>query len=103
MCMDLVPGGMLLDLILNKTAEQESAGFIDRGCDLNTSRFYISEIVEGLEYLHSNDIVHRDLKPESKFSICACVCSSIYFVGRRVVVFARTCQDHRLRYSDYLQ
>ncbi|RYH28484.1 hypothetical protein EON65_12005 [archaeon] len=68
MCMDLVPGGMLLDLIITQTTEHEKAGQVDVGCDLYTSQFYMAEIIEGLEYLHMMDVVHRDLKPESKFA-----------------------------------
>lgn len=30
-----------------------------------TARFYFSEIVVGLEYLHSKNVVYRDIKPEN--------------------------------------
>ena len=31
----------------------------------NLAKFFISEIVNGLEYIHSKGIVHRDIKPEN--------------------------------------
>ncbi|CAB3401096.1 unnamed protein product [Caenorhabditis bovis] len=33
--------------------------------DIGTSRFFCSEILSGLDYLHHCNIVHRDLKPEN--------------------------------------
>ena len=33
------------------------------GCPESLVRFWVSEIVESVEYMHSKGIVHRDLKP----------------------------------------
>ena len=66
MCMELVSGGILLDLILEKQKENESRGIVDVACDIPTTQFYMAETVLALEYLHGLGVLHRDLKPESK-------------------------------------
>lgn len=65
MCMDLATGGELLSLIMKKKSENLQNRVLDQACDIITSRFYLAEIVEALEYLHNLRIVHRDLKPEN--------------------------------------
>ena len=52
--MDFCPGGELFYHLHNLGRLTE-----------DQARFYISEILLGLEYLHSLDIIYRDLKPEN--------------------------------------
>jgi serine/threonine protein kinase len=66
MCMDLVPGGMLLDLINEKQREWLEKNIPNKACNFECTQFYIAEIVEALHYLHNAGIIHRDLKPESE-------------------------------------
>lgn len=68
MAMDLAPGGELLGLITAKQSEKQDAGIENEACDVYTTQFYIAEIIEAIEYLHSRKIIHRDLKPESKYA-----------------------------------
>jgi 3-phosphoinositide dependent protein kinase-1 len=65
MCMDLAQGGELLNLISSKKRDNMDLNITDTACDSETTQFYISEIVEALEYLHGLNIIHRDLKPEN--------------------------------------
>mmetsp|Transcript_11377 Transcript_11377/g.17111 ORF Transcript_11377/g.17111 Transcript_11377/m.17111 type:complete len:573 (-) Transcript_11377:211-1929(-) len=65
MCMDLASGGELLSLINRKMSENIAMKIEDVACDYQTSRFYLAEIIEALEYLHNLNIIHRDLKPEN--------------------------------------
>lgn len=52
--LELVGGGELFDLVaLGGKLEEKYA------------RFYMKQLVEGLNYLHNSGVVHRDLKPEN--------------------------------------
>mmetsp|Transcript_28011 Transcript_28011/g.47070 ORF Transcript_28011/g.47070 Transcript_28011/m.47070 type:complete len:506 (+) Transcript_28011:80-1597(+) len=65
MCIDLAPGGELQHLISMKQDEKLEQGIDEQACDYSTSQFYIAEIIEAIEYLHSMNIIHRDLKPDN--------------------------------------
>lgn len=69
MCFDVAHGGELLSLINRNLDRNLEIGVQNVACDITTTRFYIAEIIEALEYLHSFEvpIIHRDLKPESKY------------------------------------
>ena len=51
---ELAPKGEIFDVIFH-------AGALDE----NTCRHYVRQVVESLDYIHSQNIAHRDLKPEN--------------------------------------
>jgi len=52
--MEYVPGGLLFDLCQKMGAMGEDAG-----------RFFVSQILDSLDYMHTKRVVHRDLKLEN--------------------------------------
>jgi 3-phosphoinositide dependent protein kinase-1 len=40
-------------------------GLSETACSFSMTQFYVAELVEALEYIHSKHIVHRDLKPDN--------------------------------------
>ena len=52
MVMELAHGGELLRLIRRCAAEHEQSGTLDTACHIDTTRFYVGEIVLALEVSH---------------------------------------------------
>ena len=52
--MDYCPGGDLMNYLLNKDTLSE-----------DEAKFYIAEIILGVENIHKNKCIHRDLKPDN--------------------------------------
>ena len=54
---EVVKGGDLLDALNAKGGR----------CSDKEARHYIRQIIEAVEFMHSNQIAHRDLKPEVSY------------------------------------
>ena len=65
MAMDLCYGELLHYINYCAEKERASKGVENRALSVANTQFYMAEIIEALEYLHSKNIVHRDLKPEN--------------------------------------
>jgi len=52
--MEFLPGGDLMTQLMKKDIFTE-----------NEARFYLSEIILGIESVHSKNCIHRDLKPDN--------------------------------------
>ncbi|KAG6968903.1 hypothetical protein JG687_00003507 [Phytophthora cactorum] len=55
--LDLLDGGELLSHLLYEGRQL--------GLEEDLARFYLADVVNAVEYMHSNQVLHRDLKPEN--------------------------------------
>jgi calcium-dependent protein kinase len=57
---ELMKGGTLRDLIIDRYTNNQTHLFRDEECALITKN-----ILEGLNYIHHHKVIHRDVKPEN--------------------------------------
>ncbi|OWZ11227.1 AGC protein kinase [Phytophthora megakarya] len=55
--LELLDGGELLSHLLHEGRQL--------GLDEDLARFYLADIANAIEYMHTNQVLHRDLKPEN--------------------------------------
>ena len=76
--MEYIPGGELFTRIRRN-------GFLSE----NVTRFYTSEIVIVLEYLHSRRICHRDLKPVKKKTKSSTIQNNFFFIKKNKKIIGK--------------
>lgn len=60
--MEFLPGGDLMGMLMKEDIFTEDA-----------TKFYISELVMAVSYVHSLGYIHRDLKPDNVILIVICI------------------------------
>ncbi|GLE01694.1 hypothetical protein PINS_up010528 [Pythium insidiosum] len=63
--MELCKGGDLFGLIRSEASKNRDRGILDTALSLETTQYYVAELVKALEYMHSKHVIHRDLKPDN--------------------------------------
>uniref|UniRef100_K3W9T5 non-specific serine/threonine protein kinase n=1 Tax=Globisporangium ultimum (strain ATCC 200006 / CBS 805.95 / DAOM BR144) TaxID=431595 RepID=K3W9T5_GLOUD len=65
LAMELCRGGDLFGVIRDEYKKNQEQGVMDTACSLEMTKFYVAEIVQALEYMHTKHVIHRDLKPDN--------------------------------------
>ncbi|KAI9906180.1 hypothetical protein PsorP6_004702 [Peronosclerospora sorghi] len=45
--------------------KQQERGILDAACSFELTQFYTAELVNALEYMHTQRVIHRDIKPDN--------------------------------------
>lgn len=63
--MELCRGGDLFAVISKEYQKQQDNGVSDAACGFELTQFYMAELVNVFEYMHSQHVIHRDIKPDN--------------------------------------
>ncbi|KAG6972418.1 hypothetical protein JG687_00001467 [Phytophthora cactorum] len=57
--------GSLASLSSKEYQNQQEQGVSDAACSFKLTQFYMAELVNAFEYMHSQHVIHRDIKPDN--------------------------------------